>query len=492
MAIATLPHTHALSTQVLDQTRVFKHRLRMSSAIDFDLSGVRVPRKKQWHTAQRERLLGNVTPAEGDHRQLHAKAASEADMPFPADQQRGCCGHPPGKVLEAVNMTISALCLLVSFVFCMIGVGVRVDDSRLPSRPRLAEVRLSREVLLFTNKQNLTIAMRHLQSEYGKYCKAAGYEMDLMVPTYDEDNEQRFKDLSSSTGYAMSINVSAGSVSLFAILMPVFAIALCFQTTRFLMYCSDINKEGLYKPWRGPEISRWLEYLFTSPLQIFVVSTAFGFGNRDTVVAHCVMQAALVLLGYDIEQYIKKIYKQHIEDPDTEVVEETVYAPRRPLRMHNILWRLGVEDIRGGLYLMLAWAMHFTIWFSIITRFWFQQSHREECDAKAANGIAVPRIPDTVSNIMWTQFIFFTLFGLLNTVQYIFASPRSVEHQKIAWYWYSIAYQVLSVMAKTALLIGFIAYVVMYRTWPLAPQSNVFYNITAGGQQCISVQYKTT
>jgi len=48
--------------------------------------------------------------------------------------------------------------------------------------------------------------------------------------------------------------------------------------------------------------------LFTSPFQIFIVATAFGFANRDTVLGLCGMQAALVLFGYDIEQQIKKIY----------------------------------------------------------------------------------------------------------------------------------------------------------------------------------------
>jgi len=461
----------------------------MSAAIDFDLSGIRTPRKAQWHTAQRERLIPTKDPVEGDYRQARAHAALQQDQPYPAEQQRGCCGHPPGKVLEAFNMAVSALCLLVAFVFCMIGVGTKVDDKMLPSMPRLAEVRLSREVLLFTNKPNLTVAMRHLQSEYKTYCKSKNYEIDLQVPAFEDANVQRFKDRSSSTAYAMSINVSAGSVSLFAAIMPLFAIALLFQTLRFLNYCTDVYPEGLYKPWRGPEISRWLEYMFTSPLQIFVVSTAFGFSNRETVLAHCVMQAALVLLGYDIEQYIKKKYKQHVDDEATTDEHAAIYAPLRPLRMHNILWRFGVDDIRGGVYMMLAWVMHFTIWFSIINRFWLQESHGQDCEAKAGTANSVPKIPDTVTNIMWSQFLLFTVFGILNTTQYVFASPRSVEHQKIAWYWYSIAYQLLSALAKTALLIGFTVYVASYRTWPVAAESQVVYN-TVGGQQCMSVQYK--
>jgi hypothetical protein len=126
------------------------------------------------------------------------------------------------------------------------------------------------------------------------------------------------------------------------------------------------------------------------------------------------------LLGYDIEKYIKKKYKQHIDDEETEAKNKDIYAPARPLRMHNILWRFGVDDIRGGLYLMIAWAMHCTIWFSIIGRFWLQESHGQDCEAKAGTPSSVPRIPETVSNIMWSQFFLFTVFGLLNTAQWTF------------------------------------------------------------------------
>ncbi len=165
-------------------------------------------------------------------------------------------------------------------------------------------------MLLFTNEMHMVHAMRHMHTEYHEFCNKSKFKMDLQVPTWNKTNKEDFENKRNSTMYGMTTSVHAGSVSLFGVVLPIYIFSVLCQGLRAYQYCRVGNEKGLYKPWLGPDFSRWLEYLLTSPLQIFVVATAFGFANRDTVTGLCGMQAALVLFGYDIEQQIKKIYKQ--------------------------------------------------------------------------------------------------------------------------------------------------------------------------------------
>ena len=109
-----------------------------------------------------------------------------------------------------------------------------------------------------------------------------------------QKNVDNFYASKNSTMYAISVNVHAGTLSLYDKAFPIFLVSACFRGLRWYTYCTENKKEGLYKPWLGPDSSRWLEYLFTSLFQIFIVVTAFGFANSDTVLGLCGMQSALV------------------------------------------------------------------------------------------------------------------------------------------------------------------------------------------------------
>jgi len=79
---------------------------------------------------------------------------------------------------------------------------------------------------------------------------------------------------------------------------------------------------------------------------------------------------------------------------------------------------------------------------------------------KIADGKCVGRsnIPPAVSYIVFAQCFLFASFGIVQTIQYVFSSmvETPVERQN-AWYAVSIAYAVLSVVAKTTLEIAFLA-----------------------------------
>jgi hypothetical protein len=296
--------------------------------------------------------------------------------------------------------------------------------------------------------------------------------------------------------YGMTTSVHAGSVSLFGVVLPIYIFSVFFQFMRFREYCTKEKlwwgkgDQGLYKPWLGPDFSRWLEYLFTSPLQIFVVATAFGFANRDTVSGLCGMQAALVLFGYDIEQQIKKIYKRKELSSNNEGMNKALLGSKEqePRRVHNILWNAGIRDIRGGVYLAVAWLLHSLIWVSIFNRYYDQQKHQTDCGTNSN-----AEIPDVVTFFMYSQFVSFSLFGVLNTWQFCEATfwlktKPSRKEQFRLWNSYSQYYGVLSVTAKLFLEAGFVWYVANAETWPLAEVSNIVRGNMLSGQQCWSVQ----
>jgi hypothetical protein len=142
--------------------------------------------------------------------------AAEEDMPY-KPEEKGCCGFmqgrgPPGRIVEFVSCCLSLLCLLG--IFAVLAVANTSKDEH-GQYSRWAEIRLSKEVLMFTNETGMTQAMRHLQTEYNEFCKNANFEIDLQVPRWDEDNAKRFYAGKDSTLYAMSASVHAGSILLY-------------------------------------------------------------------------------------------------------------------------------------------------------------------------------------------------------------------------------------------------------------------------------------
>ena len=471
----------------------------MSSAIDFDFSAVRSQAHAvQWQTGQKERLLLENMDDYGsnikDHNSRIAKAIQSVkdELPYPGDEYvqepsyfqccPNCClrlfeengANPRGKRIELWSFRTSALCLIASLVMVFI------------EEP---QIRLTREVLLYTNYTKMTQAMRHIHSAYNEYCKEPKFEMDLEIPSWDRDNVPKVEtDFSARTGVSLSVNVHQATVSLFAFVLPIYLFSCVFQYARYENYCTTENRTGWYKPWLGPEFSRWLEYLCTSPLQIFIVSSAFGFTSIDTVLAQCGMQAALVLLGYDIEQQVKKIYnrKKSFDERDAkDKLAHLMQDPHALRRFHHLF-----KNMRLWVYVGVSWALHAFIWISIFQRFRLQDRHQRECALKNEKF----RMPIAVELLLYSQFIAFTLFGVVSTWQVYWAIPMDREHQKREWYKVSNLYSLLSVTAKTFLEVGFLMYVNVYKTFKRAPPSTVTtgYMQNATNLTCSAVTYPST
>lgn len=347
-----------------------------------------------------------------------------------------------------------------------------------------ATVRLTQEVLLYTNEVSLTNAMHHLNFEYERWCDS-DFRMNLEVPTWDPKNVNRHpldvlhnpkkkKSDGFLQGISTSVDIHYTTINLFFIAVPIFVFSCLFQLARYRYYCTETNHEGWYKPSLGPEFSRWTEYLCTAPLQIFLVCVAFGTTNISTLLGQVGMQAALVLFGYDIEQQIKKIYKRGLK-PNKQHTK----------RFHNIF---GFVNLRLYVYLGVSWLLHALIWSVILGRFYLQERQGELCEKQKDF-----RMPQAVTFIVWSQFGSFTCFGVVCTWQAISAISAtkkiSKEEQLKAWTKFSAQYAFLSITAKTFLEVGFVWVVSIYKPFELASPANIEsgFMVNRANQTCFSI-----
>jgi hypothetical protein len=319
-------------------------------------------------------------------------------------------------------------------------------------------VRVSRETLLFSNNATVEDGMRLLHSTWNNHCENK-FPMLLQRPMWDDDIQVTDK------GLVMHSSIYAFNIYIFPLTFFVFFFSIVFQGWRWFEYGK------LYKPAKGPDFSRWLEYFFTSPLQILIVSSSFGFATADALIGQAGMQAALVLLGYDIEQQVKKIYKRREQKKS----KAQNYVGKHE-RFQHLLTRYGIADLRLWVYLFFAWALHIAIWgiptltgFGIGGKYYQLKQQLETC-------VKIMEIPDAVTVIYWLQFVLFTLFGLVGTAHVFIAKTEDILQPTRDWKRISGLYTILSVTAKTALEIGLVSYVYMYKEWIYIPEAHTQQN----------------
>jgi hypothetical protein len=179
------------------------------------------------------------------------------------------------------------------------------------------------------------------------------------------------------------------------------------------------------------------------------------------------MQLALVIMGYEIERQIEKEYKHSLRGASKHGKKQ---------RFYNILEGVvGVRDIRGWVYLLLCWTLHLLIWG--IPGLWHANFTRWGISGdyayvrkyiKACFTDAEFQMPDAIDFIFWSQYILFTVFGIVCSVQFLSAKFHPVkedESMKQRWRTASMWYSILSVSAKTILEVGFLMLLVNGQQW---------------------------
>ena len=266
-------------------------------------------------------------------------------------------------------------------ICCLVGIVV-VWGVKKP-----INIELTRNVQFAYNNVSVTDKMRLWHTTVGESCAAGSFDLLLKQPPWENAEKQKYG------GFSMEGVIHASHVNLNAIAFFIYLFSASFQGSRFRLFKTKCEPTG-------PEFSRWLEYAFTSPLQVLLVALSFGVSNIDILLGYFGMQLALVIMGYGIEQQIKKTY---LRNPETS--RGKFYSILEPT----------VKDIRGPMYLLVSWVLHLLIWGSIAGQYANIHKYQKKCGDP---NFAMPAFVDV---IFWGQFVCFSLFGLVCTAQFLMA-----------------------------------------------------------------------
>lgn len=365
----------------------------MSTPIDFDLRSLYESsaggQTKQLALGIKPRVrLGHMDDVDPES---HKAAQANNDDIKPRDATSTCCGWN----IDLMSSVTSGILLAITIYYA----SAKFSD---------ANVLFNQDLLLYAGKSShMATVMRQFRTSFQDY---SGKDIVIQVPHWREE-----KDI-----VAMPVSVKGTHVSIIVFLLWVYFWSCFFQAWRY-----RASRQWYYKPWLGPEFSRWLEYLFTSPSQAVLVSIAFGLVNVDVLIGHFGMQAAMVLFGYDIEQQVKKQFKYILQQSTLKKWQDVSCK-----RMHNVPSR----NLRLYVYLGVSWLLHLLIWgvppltaWGIGGNYYRTQRLQDEFNkhwavnstTNATSGATseAPRMPWYVELIFWSQYISFTVFGVVCTAQ---------------------------------------------------------------------------
>ena len=159
---------------------------------------------------------------------------------------------------------------------------------------------------------------------------------------------------------------------------------------------------------------RWIEYSITATLMINIVARSAGVSDENTLLLSNIATAAVMLQGQTIELALK-------EKPSSTKLQQLI------------------------IYNLVGWALMLGVFGVIISK--FQQTIDEIKAATCAN------IPDFVKYTIYSQFLFYNLFGFWQLYQ-IFSVYNNPDYDYTK---FEIGYTVLSLFSKTLLggILGF-------------------------------------
>lgn len=187
--------------------------------------------------------------------------------------------------------------------------------------------------------------------------------------------------------------------------------------------------------WTGdePDATRWVEYAFTSPLQVFIVAGQRFIGDEGTFLGLFAAQLALVLIGYAVELELERQQTRN-------VAKNT----KQPIRYTSAPY-----------FVVLAFLVHGLIWYVIGAPLYKQKELFDKIDWNATGDNAPPWTAIEVTYFL--QLFFFTTFGLVQAWQvFEFSRTQTSSINERFWLKYTKAYGILSVSAKMALEISFL------------------------------------
>jgi hypothetical protein len=246
------------------------------------------------------------------------------------------------------------------------------------------------------------------------------------------------------------------------ILLLIFGISFCFQLFRvYTIYKKHDSK--LYTP-DGPDFSRWLEYMLTTPFQILIICSTVAISDNAALYNLMFLQGMLVLVGFLSELLIEQVYDH----------------PQYDYVVDSYMLQLAVV-------FCAEWIVFGSIWKTIIDRYYRNNRLIQYCGTQENSGFSCSdqpneknchgfdicewqnvtktcdnnnSIPSTIDLVIFGQFILFLAFGIVHTTQIFFAVYNCImgypNNRTRNWLFYSFSYSILSIVAKTILFCGVI------------------------------------
>lgn len=188
-----------------------------------------------------------------------------------------------------------------------------------------------------------------------------------------------------------------------------------------------------YIPLHGSHFCRWVEYGITSSVEVVIIAISLQKTSADELALLFTAQLCLCMLGFVIESALEDIFGTCENDPRSHAAHDAC--------IFNIIGRI-------FFVLAAAWVVHLIIWLSI-----FETFSQVASDSKACSG--AQGIPGWVSAIILSQVVFFSLFGVVQTVQ-VLVLMNVLWHQgntyndgvRICYFYAELWYGILNVGSK--------------------------------------------
>ena len=218
----------------------------------------------------------------------------------------------------------------------------------------------------------------------------------------------------SDLDYAVQTEAS-GSVGLRKLTIAFFGLTSLFH----LLYASDFFGKGWYTSavsGYGWNPYRWFEYSLTASIMIYVIAMVAGAKEQNNTLAATLITPGLMLQGLTIER---------------ELHQNRLAAGKK----------LNVDPILIWFNFLPAWFFFGLKWY-IIWSAYFQMSSDLKAEGK--------ELDSRIQRLVWTQFVGFSLFGVLQTLQ-VSGWSNNTRFKTYRYEVYEKAYIALSFVVKAAL-----------------------------------------
>ena len=228
------------------------------------------------------------------------------------------------------------------------------------------------------------------------------------------------QDPASDLDYAMDIEPGS-ETSIKSLTFAFFAIT----AVAHILYATDFFGRGFYSSaifGQGWNPYRWFEYSVTAGLMIYIIALVAGAKESSQALVAALIVPGLMLQGLTVERELKQnelaLWSQgHGSKPEIDQV--LVWANFAP-----------------------AWLFFGLKWFIIFGAFFKLKADLED-EGKTLD----PKI----TQLVWIQFIAFSLFGVIQTIQVYGWSTKRGNFSQVPYIQFEKAYIFLSLVAKAAL-----------------------------------------